>query len=104
MLADDETLIEKAPPKRTDLIVRNRRIRHDENHLGEVTLWFSPEEVKVSQTEMLRTVIMVTVVILAILILGTQLILSALLNAPLNQLIQGIRTIARGEYRLPHPP
>lgn len=92
----------------SELITRSRIITNGKsgNEIGSVKLSFSTKHYKQIQETMIITMIAVSFFIIIIIVFGTHFIMKYLLSRPLGQLIDGIRTIADGDYRkslLPFP-
>ncbi|MDM8515019.1 ATP-binding protein [Desulfobacterales bacterium HSG16] len=99
--AEKRILFDKIPANVKKLILLKRTIYKKKHKIGEIELYFTDQNVKRTQKTMIYSMIISIGSVIIALILGTHFIMSTLLDKPLQQLICGIRTIARGDYSHP---
>ncbi len=85
----------------SESITRSRIITSSQTgaEIGSVKLIFSTEHYKQTRKIMILTVIAISFLVIITIVFGTHFIMKYLLSRPLGQLIDGIRTIADGDYR-----
>ncbi len=98
---DYDVLFESMPEDMEDVLVSNKKIAKGGDAVGVVEVIYTTKSIKQTQETMIRTMIVIIISVLLIVILGTQIIMRFTLNKPLAQLIEGIKTIAHGEYQHP---
>jgi PAS domain S-box-containing protein len=89
------------PPDPKRLIYIKQPIIKEKIVLGTAELSFTKESISQMQRTMIHTILVIGFSVIAIIAAGTHLIMKTLLDAPLEELIQGIRNIAGGDYQSP---
>jgi len=92
-------MFEKVPRDSTNLIIRKKTILWRDTNVGMVKLWFTRKDSERIQRAMILTMMIIGLSVMFLIIVGTHFIMRYLLNKPMDQLIQGIRTIADGDYQ-----
>lgn len=85
------------------VIEREKEIYWKGTNVGQVKLWFTGQDTKRIQKDMINAMMLIGLSVMAIITLGIHFIMKYLMRKPLDQLIQGIRTIASGDYQSPLP-
>ncbi|NNG00375.1 MAG: PAS domain S-box protein [Desulfobacteraceae bacterium] len=95
----------EAYPENTDgLIKETKEIEWQGNMVGTLTLWITGKDTTRIQRAMIRNMILIALSVIIIIIGVIHFIMRYLLNKPMDHLIQGMRTIAGGDYQSPMPP
>lgn len=99
-------MFEKIPEKDGNFIVRENEIYWHGTNVGTIKMWFTRKDIENIQKAMIGTMLIIGLSAIFIIIIGTHFIMKYLLSKPMDQLIQGIRTIADGDYKstLPSVP
>jgi len=95
----DNVLYNNTPEDDRNLLYKERTIYWQKKKVGRLKLWVTGKEDYRSQYLMIRSMVAIGASVFFIVILVTQLIMRFVLSRPINQLILGIRKIARGEYK-----
>ncbi len=98
-----DVIFNEIPTNIQNLIPNQEKIRKDNSDIGIIKLFFTKESIQQDQERMIQEILLVIISVITVIIVGTFMIMQSLLNKPVNQLIQKIRTIAEGDYKNPLP-
>jgi PAS domain S-box-containing protein len=99
----DNVLYDQIPQDTRYLIYKEKTIYWKDAKVGRLKLWFTGQEDHRSRSFMIRSMVVIGASVFFIVILVIQFIMRYVLSRPINQLIMGIRNIARGEYKSSMP-
>ena len=99
----DNVLYDQIPQDTRHLIYKEKTIYWKDARVGRLKLWFTGQEDYRSRSFMIRSMVVIGASVFFIVILVIQFIMRYVLSRPINQLILGIRNIARGEYKSSMP-
>lgn len=98
-LENGEVIFDNVSIDTSGLIHKAEKLVHDDLFIGVVNLYFSTKNVDKNRWKVITSIFFTGMAVLGIIMVGMHLLLRFLLSAPLNQLIQRIRTIAEGDYK-----
>lgn len=99
----DNVLYDQIPQDTRYLIYKEKTIYWKDAKVGRLKLWFTGQEDYRSRSFTIRSMVVIGASVFFIVILVIQFIMRYVLSRPINQLILGIRNIARGEYKSSMP-
>ncbi|MBU3918230.1 hypothetical protein KKA14_22085, partial [bacterium] len=85
--------------RRSSEIVKKIMISNENIELGNVELLFSDESIQKTQQMMVYAIAVNMLLVIIAIIIGTNIIMKSLLIKPLEQLVEGIKGIAEGDYK-----
>ncbi|MEN8246447.1 MAG: ATP-binding protein [Thermodesulfobacteriota bacterium] len=105
-IVDDHgnVMFDQVPQDDRHLITRKRTICWEKDRVGALKLWLTDKDAYRVQHIMIRSMMLIGISVLVIVIIVIQFIMRYVLKRPMNQLIQGIRNIAEGDYKSSMPP
>ena len=96
-----DNLPEDQPPGRW--LTEKRKIVNAGETIGSVELLFSKARIDIVRKRSLLLTLVTVILVTAVIGLGTQMLMKRLLIHPMNRLMEGIRTIAAGDYQYTLP-
>ncbi len=100
----NQIMFEEIPNITAGLITQEKEISWQGNSVGTLTLWITGKDTTRIQNAMIRNMILIALSVIVIIIVVIHFIMSYFLNKPMDHLIQGMRSIAGGDYQSPMPP
>ncbi|MCP4344280.1 MAG: PAS domain S-box protein [Desulfobacterales bacterium] len=99
-----EILFDKLYGDEKNLVIKQQSIQTGAYYLGRVELTFNRKRIEQTRKKVLIATVIISISVIIIIIAGTHFIMKSFLNKPLDQLVHGIRSIARGDYQSPLSP
>ncbi len=99
----DVFLNKMGTPSKSNTIIIQKKIFNNGKEIGSLELCFTRQKITMARNRAIVLSFITIILVTAVIVAGIKILMKNLLNRPLDQLTEGLRTIAAGNYNLSLP-